>query len=91
VLKGDKYFELLETVKPPEVIRVYKNRSSSLIYLTRLVNKGFALSLTFSPTPILTSLGVLSDTLFNRRSHDNALVALEIQSLFQLDRANTAQ
>jgi hypothetical protein len=85
MLKNDKYFELLEVAKPPEVIRAHKNRNSSFIYLTGLVNKGFTLLLTFSSISILTGLGALSDALLSRRSYNNALVALEIRSLFQLN------
>jgi hypothetical protein len=91
MLKGDKYFELIKGVMLPKVMRAYKNRNFSFIYLTGLLNKGFALSLTFSFTFILTGLGALSDALFDRRSHDNALMAYDMQSFFQLNRDNAAQ
>ena len=90
MLKGDKYFELMEAAKPPEVMRAYKNRNSFLTYPTGLVNKGFTLPLIFSSAPILSNLGILSDALLGRRSYDNALVASEIRFLFQLDRDNVA-
>ena len=63
MLKGDKYFELIEVVKPPEVIRAYRNRNFPLTYPTGLANKGFILSLTFSSTPIFSGLNALSDAL----------------------------
>jgi hypothetical protein len=91
IFKGDKYFELLNAAKPPEVIRVYKNWSFSFTYLTGLANKGFTLLLIFNSTFILIGLGALSDALLGRRSHNNVLVTLEMRSLFQLDRVNTAQ
>jgi hypothetical protein len=91
MFKGDKYFELMEAVKSLEVIRVYKNRNFFIIYLTGLANKGFTLLLTFSSISILTGLGVLSDALLNRRSHNDALMALEMRFFFQLNRVNAAQ
>ena len=80
----------MEIVKSPEVMLAYRNRSSSLIYPTGLVNKGFALLLTFSFAFILFELDVLSDVFLGRRSYDNALVASEIRFLFQLDRNEVA-
>jgi hypothetical protein len=82
MLKDDKYFELIEAVKPPEVMLAYKNRNSFLTYPTGLANKGFALPLTFNSTSILFGLGALLDALLGRRSYDNAIMAVEIQYLF---------
>jgi hypothetical protein len=82
MFKGDKYFELMEAAKPPEVMLVYKNRSFPLTYPTGLVNKGFALPLTFSSTPIFFGLGILSDALLGRRSYNDALMAFKIRFLF---------
>ena len=45
MFEGDKYFELLKVAKLPEVVLVYRDRKSSLIYPIGLANKGFALSL----------------------------------------------
>jgi hypothetical protein len=86
VLKGDKYFELMEAAKPPEVMRAHRNRSSP--YPSGLTNKDFALPLTFSSAPMLSAL---SDALLGRRPHDDALVASEVRFLFQLDRDGVAQ
>jgi hypothetical protein len=82
MLKGDKYFELMEVIKPPEVMLAYKNRNSPLTYPTGLVNIGFTLPLTFSSASILSGLGALPDALLGRRSYDNAMIAAEIQYLF---------
>jgi hypothetical protein len=71
ILKGNKYFELMEAVKSPEVIRVYRNRNFPLIYPTGLANKGFILLLIFSFALILSGLGALLDVFLGRRSHDN--------------------
>jgi hypothetical protein len=90
MLKGDKYFELMEAAKPPEVMLAHRNRSSPSTYPTGLANKGFALPLTFSSAPILSGLGALPDALLGRRSYDDAMVASEIQYLFQLDRNEVA-
>jgi hypothetical protein len=90
MLKGDKYFELIKAVKPPEIIRAYRNRNSLLTYPTGLANKGFALLLTFSFAPIFSGLGTLSDALLGRRSYDKVLVIFKIRYLFQLDRNNVA-
>jgi hypothetical protein len=78
MLKGDKYSELMEGIMLPEVMRAHKNRSFFFIYLTGLINKDFALLLTFSSALMLINLGVLSDTLFGRRSHDNVLMAYDM-------------
>jgi hypothetical protein len=78
MFKDDKYFELIEAAKPPEIMLAYRNRNSLLTYPTGLANIGFVLSLTFSSAPILSGLGVLSDALLGRRSYDNAIVAAEI-------------
>jgi hypothetical protein len=78
MLKGDKYFELIEIIKPPEIMLAYKNRNFSLTYPTGLVNKDFALSLTFSSAPILFGLNVLSDAFLGRRSYDDAIVTAKI-------------
>jgi hypothetical protein len=78
MFKGDKYFELMEVIKFPEVMLAHKNRNSLLIYPTELVNIGFALLLTFNSAPIFSELGVLPDALLGRRSYDNAIMAVEI-------------
>jgi hypothetical protein len=78
MLKGDKYFELIETIKPPEIMLAYRNRNSLLTYPTKLINKGFTLSLTFNSAPILSGLDALPDALLSRRSYDNAIIAVEI-------------
>jgi hypothetical protein len=80
----------MEIAKPPEVIRAYRNRSFLLTYPTGLVNKGFALPLTFSFAPIFSDLGILSDAFLGRRSHNNAIVAFKTRFLFQLDRNKIA-
>jgi hypothetical protein len=90
MLKGDKYFELMEAAKPPEVMLAHKNRNSPSTYPTGLANKGFALPLTFSSAPILSGLGALPDALLGRRSYDNVIMVVEIQYLFQLDRNEVA-
>jgi hypothetical protein len=82
MLKGDKYFELIKIVKPPKVMLAHKNRSFSLTYPIRLVNKGFTLPLTFSSAPILSGLGALSNALLGRRSYNDAMIIAEIQYLF---------
>ena len=91
MLEGDKCFELLEAVKSPEVMLAHRNWGSFFIYPIGLANKNFALSLTFNSAPILTNLGVLSNALLGRRSHNKFLVGLNMLALFQLDRANTAK
>jgi hypothetical protein len=78
MFKGDKYFELMEAVKPPEVMLAHKNRNSSLIYPTGLANIGFALPLTFNSAPILFGLGALPDVFLGRQSYDDAMIAAEI-------------
>jgi hypothetical protein len=78
MLKGDKYFELIETAKSPEVMLAYRNRNFPLIYLTGLINIGFALSLIFSSAPIFSELGVLLNALLDRRSYDDAIMAVEV-------------
>jgi hypothetical protein len=78
MLKGDKYFELMKIIKPPEIMLVYKNRNFPLTYPTGLVNISFALPLTFSFAFILFRLGVLSDALLSRRSYDNVIIIIEI-------------
>jgi hypothetical protein len=78
MLKGDKYFELIETAKFPEVMLAHRNRSSLLTYPTRLVNKGFTLPLTFSSASIFSRLNILSDALLDRRSYDNAIMTAKI-------------
>jgi hypothetical protein len=82
MLKGDKYFELMEVIKSPEVIRAYKNRNSFLIYPTGLANKSFTLLLTFSSASILFSLSILSDALLGRQSHNNVIIAFKTRFLF---------
>jgi hypothetical protein len=78
MLKGDKYFELMEIAKSPEIILVYRNRNSLSTYPTGLANIGFILLLTFSSAPILSGLGILSDALLGRQSYNNAIVVAEI-------------
>jgi hypothetical protein len=78
MLKGDKYFELMEIAKSPEIILAYRNRNSLSTYPTGLANIGFVLLLTFSSAPILSGLGVLSDALLGRQSYNNAIVVAEI-------------
>jgi hypothetical protein len=78
MFKGDKYFELMEIAKPPEVMLAYKNRSFSLTYLIGLVNIGFILLLTFSFAPIFFGLGVLPDALLGRRSYDDVMVVAKV-------------
>jgi hypothetical protein len=85
MLKGDKYFKLIEATKPPEVMLAYRNRNFPLTYPTRLANIGFILLLTFSSAPIFFRLGILPDALLGRRSYNNAIIIAEIQYLFQLD------
>jgi hypothetical protein len=82
MLKGDKYFELIEIVKSSEVIRAYRNWSSLSTYPTGLVNKGFALLLIFSSALIFSDLGVLLDALLGRRSHDNVIIIFKTRFLF---------
>jgi hypothetical protein len=82
MLKGDKYFELMEIVKPPEVMLAYRNRSSSLTYPTGLANIGFALPLTFSSAPIFFRLDTLPDALLGRRSYNDAMITAKVQYLF---------
>jgi hypothetical protein len=82
MFKGDKYFELMEIIKPPEVIRAYRNRNSSLIYPTGLANKDFTLLLTFSSAPIFFGLGILLDVFLGRRSYDDAMMAFKTRFLF---------
>jgi hypothetical protein len=78
MFKGDKYFELMKVIKPPEVMLAYRNRNSSLTYPTGLTNIGFALPLTFSSAPILFRLGVLSDAFLGRRSYNDVIMAAEV-------------
>jgi hypothetical protein len=78
MFKSDKYFELMETVKPSEVMLVYRNWNFSLIYPIGLVNKDFALSLTFSFAPIFFGLGILSDALLGRRLYNNVIMAVKV-------------
>jgi hypothetical protein len=91
MFKGDKYSELMKGVMPPKIIRAHRNRNFPLIYPTGLINKDFALSLTFNSAPILTDLRILSDAFLSRRSHNNALVTYDMQSFFQLNRNNATQ
>src|SRR5258707_1053426 len=81
MLEGNKYFELLETAKPPEIILAYKNWGSLFTYPTELANKGFTLSLAFNSTPIFINLSVLSDAFLGRRSHDKSLIRFNILNL----------
>jgi hypothetical protein len=90
MFKGDKYFKLMETIKFPEIMLAYRNRSFSLIYLIGLANKGFILLLTFNSAFVFFGLGVLLDTLLGRRLYNDALIAFKIRYLFQLDRNNIA-
>ena len=78
MLKGDKYFELIKAIKLPEIMLVYRNRSSFLIYPTGLVNKDFTLSLTFSSALIFSGLGILLDALLGRRSYNDAIIIAKI-------------
>jgi hypothetical protein len=78
MLKGDKYFELMEIIKSPEVMLAHKNRNSFSTYPIRLVNKGFILLLTFSSAPIFSGLGALPDALLGRRSYNNVIMVAEI-------------
>jgi hypothetical protein len=78
MLKGDKYFELIEITKLPEVMLAYRNRSSSLTYPTGLANKGFTLLLTFSSAPILSELGALLNALLGRRLYNDVIMTSEI-------------
>jgi hypothetical protein len=82
MLKGDKYFELIEITKLLEIMLAHKNRNFLLIYPTGLANKGFALPLPFNSAPILFGLDVLPDALLDRQSYDNALIISEIRYLF---------
>jgi len=90
MLKGDKYFELIKTTKSPEIMLAYKNRNSPLTYPTGLINIDFTLPLTFNSAPIFFRLNILPDALLGRRSYNNAIIAAEIQYLFQLDRNKVA-
>jgi hypothetical protein len=67
-------------------MRAYRNRNFPLIYPIGLVNKDFALLLTFSFASIFFDLGTLLDALLGRQSHDNALIIFKVRFLFQLDR-----
>jgi hypothetical protein len=80
----------MKVIKPPEIIRAYKNRNSFLIYPTGLINKGFILLLIFNSAPILFRLSILSDALFGRQSYNNVLIVSKIRYLFQLNRNNVA-
>jgi hypothetical protein len=82
VLEEDKCFELLEVAKPLEVMLAHRNRGSPFIYPTGLANKGFTLLLAFNSAPILIGLGILSDALLGRRSHNESLVGFDILTLF---------
>jgi hypothetical protein len=82
MFKGDKYFKLMEVIKSPEVMLAYKNQNFLLTYPTGLVNKGFALLLTFSSTLIFFRLSILSDALLGRRSYNNVLIVFKIRFLF---------
>jgi hypothetical protein len=90
MLKGDKYFELMEIIKSPEIMLAHRNRNFLLTYPTGLVNIGFTLLLTFSSTSIFSGLGILPDALLGRRSYNDVIMAAEIQYLFQLDRNKVA-
>jgi hypothetical protein len=78
IFKSDKYFELMEAIKPSEIMLAYKNRNSSLTYSTELINKGFILLLTFSSAPILSGLSILSDALLGRRSYNDVIIIVKI-------------
>jgi hypothetical protein len=78
MFKGDKYFELIKDIIPPKVMRVYRNWNFPLTYLTGLINKDFALLLTFSSASIFTSLRVLSDALLSRRLYNDALMVYDM-------------
>jgi hypothetical protein len=78
MLKGDKYFELIEIAKFPEIMLAYRNRNSLLIYPTGLINIGFALPLTFSFAFIFFRLGALPDALLGRRSYNDAIMIAEV-------------
>jgi hypothetical protein len=78
MFKGDKYFELMEITKFPEIMLAHRNRNSFLTYPTGLANIGFALLLTFNSAPIFFRLGALPDVLLGRRSYDNAIIIVKI-------------
>jgi hypothetical protein len=78
MFKGDKYFELIEAVKPPEVMLAYRNRNFPLTYPTRLANIGFTLPLTFNSAPIFSGLGTLPDVFLGRRSYDDVIMVAKI-------------
>jgi hypothetical protein len=78
MLKGDKYFELIKVIKPPEIMLVHKNRNSLLTYPTGLANIGFTLPLTFNSALILSGLNALPDALLGRRSYDDAIITVKI-------------
>jgi hypothetical protein len=78
MLKGDKYFELIEIVKPPEIMLAYKNRNSLLIYPTGLANINFILPLTFNSAPIFFGLSVLLNALLGWRSYNNAIIIVKV-------------
>jgi hypothetical protein len=78
IFKDDKYFELMEAAKSPEVMLAYRNRNFSLIYSIGLANIGFALPLIFSSAPIFFRLDILLDVLLGRRSYDNVIVIVKI-------------
>jgi hypothetical protein len=82
MFKGDKYFELMEVAKPPEIMLAHRNRSFFLTYPTGLANIGFTLSLIFSSAPIFSGLDALLNAFLGRRSYDNAIMAAEVQYLF---------
>jgi hypothetical protein len=78
MFKDDKYFELMEIVKPPEIMLAYKNRNFPLIYPTGLANIDFTLLLTFSFALIFSGLDILPNAFFGRRSYDNVIMTVKI-------------
>jgi hypothetical protein len=82
MLKGDKYFELIEIIKPFKIMLAHRNRNFPLTYPTGLTNIDFTLLLTFNSAPIFSRLDALPDAFLGRRSYNNAIIAVEIQYLF---------
>jgi hypothetical protein len=78
IFKSDKYFKLIETIKPSEIMLAYKNRNSFSIYPTELANINFALLLTFNSAPILSGLNILPNAFLGRRSYNNVIIAVKI-------------
>jgi hypothetical protein len=90
MLKNDKYFELMEIAKSPEIMLAHKNRNSPSTYPTELANIDFTLPLTFSSASILFRLSALLNALLGRRSYNNVIMTVKVQYLFQLNRNKVA-